>query len=610
MIDLLRLPYLLPLAISIFLAIPKKWNEKTITRLTAGSLIFPAVTTLIIWVTSLSHGNFPFEHKLGSFLIFSHAVPVILWFDKFTVAMLLLTHILGLLVVKYSHGYLHLEKGYQRFFSTTLFFIFGMYVLAMAGTIDLFFAGWEVVGFSSFLLIAFYRAHTRSVLNAWRIYNIYRICDVGLLLSAVIGHIIWHETTKFSFLASLTPESFTSIGGPFVMIMSLLLIFASLGKSAQFPFHNWPSRAMEGPTPSSAIFYGALSIHAGVFLLIRTEPLWRHSLITQIIVGTIGFITLVLSLFQGRVQSNIKGQIAFAITSQIGLMFIELSFGLVNLAMIHLFAHALFRCFQLLVSPSIVANSLIMTNKVVMDRLEKSRKAQVSWLPKSLSNTLYVLSMNDFSMDVSWRGFSFIPWKSHYRIFTIILRYPLFVIPFIFLIVYLAGVNDFLPVSLASVSFFMVLRSILVQHNPLTSVLEFTFGLLLGSLGTYLLNEHFFVSICSYMVSVFPCLLVSIGICYKFRDCDLRNFHALGTNNAFYANAFFVCFLVISGMPVSSAFFGEDMLLVEIIGQSPLMAVITTLSLMMNGLLFVKIYTRIFMGQSQSVRDERFFGVE
>ena len=156
---------------------------------------------------------------------------------------------------------------------------------------------------------------------------------MGLLLGAGLGHVLWKQATTFGEIQALTPAVLNNLPSITVAAISLLLIFAALGKSAQFPFHAWPARAMEGPTPSSAIFYGALSIHAGVFLLIRTEPLWSHLWTTKALVAGIGIITFVLSTFQGKVQSNIKAQLAYASTAQLGVMFFELSIGLTQVAM-------------------------------------------------------------------------------------------------------------------------------------------------------------------------------------------------------------------------------------------------------------------------------------
>jgi NADH-quinone oxidoreductase subunit L len=586
--DNLLMIYLVPLLFSLIFAGPYRFHEKTITRLSTLSLLLPALISIYLIGAAFSHHEFPLEKTLLRFSIFSHSFPVTIWIDKYSIGMLLLTHLLGLIVVKYSHGYLHLEKGYQRFFSTILFFIFGMYIISLAGTIDVFFAGWEIVGLSSFLLIAFYRSHPRSVQNAWRIYNIYRVCDVGLLIGAVMGHLLWHEASRFSVLLKLTSADFAGVHSTGLAVISFMVIFASLGKSAQFPFHSWPARAMEGPTPSSAIFYGALSIHAGVFLLIRTYPIWSHGQASKILVGVIGLLTFIFSTLQEKVQSNIKGQIAFANTANIGLMFIELSFGLVDLVMIHLFCHALYRCFQLLVSPSIVLNSLTINNEIVADRLAKNGK---------VSPTLYVLAMSDFSLDVSWRGLNFLSWKKIYWFFENALKKPLIILPLTAVLSYLIGLKFDLPLLLSFLAVIHSIRALVIDHDAFRSMGEMSLSILLMMGCAYLVDHHNLLGIKTYMFSTGPALLVGTLICAKFKNYDMRNYHALGTLNSAEANTFLVCFMVIAGMPISTAFVGEDILIEELISHSHLMAALMTLCLMVSGLVCVKIYTRLFMGR-------------
>lgn len=612
MLDILVALYVLPLLGCLILCLPYRFQERTITRLTGFCLLVPALTTLFLIVYEGIIGHLPFEHEVLRLILWGHRFDLLIWVDINSILMMGLTHILGLLVVRYSHGYLHLEKGYQRFFSTILFFIFGMYILSLAGTMDLFFAGWEVVGLSSFFLVAFYRSHTRSVANAWRIYNIYRICDVGLLVGAVLGHVLWHEATRFSQIANLTPESLAGIPTSILLFMGLFLVFAAVGKSAQFPFHSWPARAMEGPTPSSAIFYGALSIHAGVFLLVRNYPLWSARWEVKVVIALIGALTFIFSTLQGRVQSNIKGQIAFASTAQIGIMFIELSLGLTNFAMWHLFCHALYRCFQLLVSPSIVFNSMSITNKVTLDRIHQSKKWEYKFLPKRVNATLYTLALSDFAMDTSWRGFGFLPWRRAFKWIETVLARPGYAVPVILFLSPLAnwGTDSVftspksVALMLSSLSLYFSMRALLHHTDAFLSMVDLLISLTIDMLSVYLVDHHFMTGAILYAASVFPAAILGLVICHKYRHMDLRDYHAQGTVHTVHANLYLVSFMVLAGMPVSTAFFGEDVILEDLIARSLPMACFTSLSLMLNGLICVRIYTRIFMGSRSNLRKE------
>jgi NADH:ubiquinone oxidoreductase subunit 5 (subunit L)/multisubunit Na+/H+ antiporter MnhA subunit len=610
MLDGIFFVYLLPLLISLFLCLPQRFSEKTITRLSGLGLLIPAITTMGFLLYEAFSGKLPYESELVSLKLYGHEFKLIAWIDSFTIIMLTLTHTLGLLVIKFSHGYLHLEKGYQRFFSTISFFIFGMYLLSLSGTIDMFFAAWEILGFSSFFLIAFYRSSNRSVTNALRVYNIYRVCDVGLLMGAVLGHVLWHHATKFSEIRAMSPDTLQAIPTPFLIVLSLFLIFASLGKSAQFPFHNWPSKAMEGPTPSSAIFYGSLSIHAGVFLLVRTYPIWSFRWEMKAVVFLIGFITFTLSTIQGRIQSNIKAQIAFATTSQIGLMFIEISLGLLHLAMAHLFCHALYRCFQLLVSSSVVASSLTLNNKVTLDRLTNKKRWELLFLPNGIRNTIYFLALNDFSMDTSWRGFNFLPWRLLYQYLKNILSYPFLVVLFVGVLVIfsetkLMGVYVDSSILLSFMSLFFSLRALFVQQDPFLSLVELTLSLTLDILSIYLGDRNSINGIKIFLISVIPASFFGLYVTYFYRGHNLQDYHAEGSDHPTHANIFLVVFMVLSGMPVSSAFFGEDIIIEELIMHSLFMAFSTTMSLMLNGLICVRIYTKLFMGSRSSLLQKR-----
>jgi NADH:ubiquinone oxidoreductase subunit 5 (subunit L)/multisubunit Na+/H+ antiporter MnhA subunit len=112
---------------------------------------------------------------------------------------------------------------------------------------------------------------------------------------------------------------------------------------------------MEGPTPSSAIFYGSLSIHFGVFLLLRTMPFWEQQPVARFMIGGVGVITAILGYLIAKAQPSIKTQIAYASVSQIGIMFVEVALGLQTLALIHFVGNAFLRTYQLLVSPSVVS---------------------------------------------------------------------------------------------------------------------------------------------------------------------------------------------------------------------------------------------------------------
>jgi len=138
------------------------------------------------------------------------------------------------------------------------------------------------------------------------------------------------------------------------LIVGLLLLVAAAGKSALVPFSGWLPRAMEGPTPSSAIFYGALSVHLGAYLLLRVGPMLEQSPALQWLIIALGSITAVYAGMVGRVQTDVKSALAFASLMQVSIIVVEIGCGLRYLAVIHIVGHASMRSLQLLRAPSLL----------------------------------------------------------------------------------------------------------------------------------------------------------------------------------------------------------------------------------------------------------------
>ena len=135
------------------------------------------------------------------------------------------------------------------------------------------FIGWEIIGLSSFLLIAFYRNRYLPVKNAFKVLSNYRISDVALMMAMWMLHHLTHRNIRFDEFSDVASGNISKSG--MVAFIAGMFLLAAIVKSAQFPFSSWLPRAMEGPTSSSAIFYGSLSVHIGVFLLLRTHPFWE-----------------------------------------------------------------------------------------------------------------------------------------------------------------------------------------------------------------------------------------------------------------------------------------------------------------------------------------------
>jgi NAD(P)H-quinone oxidoreductase subunit 5 len=219
----------------------------------------------------------------------------------------------------------------------------------MGSTFQVIFMGWEFVGITSALLISFFTLRRETIDNALHAFWAYRISDIGLLvgsflLGAAIPGYVFGEMGAHRY--HLPPEV--------AVIIPCLLLFSAMGKSAQFPYSSWLPRAMEGPTSSSAIFYGGLSIHAGVFLLLRMRSELMVPTPVLFAMALVGIVSCVYGVLLSQVQSDVKSALAYASLSQVGIMFVEISMGWNQVAIVHCLGHAFLRTYQILKCSSII----------------------------------------------------------------------------------------------------------------------------------------------------------------------------------------------------------------------------------------------------------------
>ena len=258
------------------------------------------------------------------------------------------TTLLGV-VQHFSYRYLHDDPGNPRFFFLLALFQLGMLLLIGSSHLIGVVGGWELVGVSSALLIAYFHERREPVSNALLAFGSYRVCDVGLLLASAL---LVHALGNPMVLDIGQTASHSSAHAGELQAAALLLVVASLGKSAQLPVSPWLPRAMEGPTPSSAIFYGALSIHAGAYLLVRASPILEGSPLARMSLIVLGATTAVYAGMVGRSDSDVKARLAHASMAQAGVVLAEIGLGLSTLAVWHLGAHACLRTWQILRAPS------------------------------------------------------------------------------------------------------------------------------------------------------------------------------------------------------------------------------------------------------------------
>ncbi len=341
-----------------FLALSLLWlaggtpSERFVARCTAAA--FSLMTAGLAWLTCLmfASGTLSVRVSLGDwFRAGDYQFPLALLADRLSLPMVAMTVILGAITGSFSVRYVHRDPGFFRFFLLLNLFAFGALVAFTAGSIDMLIGGWEIVGVTSVLLIAFFNERPEPARNAVRVFANYRIADIGLLLASFVLH--YGGSTLFTpLLPGEWPDQTSRLSGPQVMLAGFLLLIAASGKSAQGPFAGWLPRAMEGPTPSSSIFYGAVSIHLGAYLLLRFEPVIQAEPAVAFATVAVGILTALMATAAFRVATDAKTSLAFASMTQLGIIFAEIGMGFPRLALLHIVGHAVVRTLQLLRAPS------------------------------------------------------------------------------------------------------------------------------------------------------------------------------------------------------------------------------------------------------------------
>lgn len=578
-----------------------------IAYVTTGLHLAFCLSFTMIWIFN---GQFPLSSN--SYELFkspSYHFAVHFHFDSIAATFLVVGSLVTLLVAVYSRYYMHRESGYKRFFSTILFFYIGYNITVLSGNLETLFVGWEILGISSFLLIAFYRERYLPVKNAVKVFSIYRAGDIGIILAIWMTHIIWHDNFTFFMLkdhslgqGSLGEHSSTGI------LFALMIIVAASAKSAQLPFTSWLPRAMEGPTPSSAIFYGSLSVHLGAFLLLRTFPFWQQMTSIRILVAFIGIATTFISTGVARVQSSVKSQIAYGSASQIGIMFVEIAAGFQTLAIIHFAGNAFLRTYQLLVSPSAVS---YLIREQFYNFSPHHRSIEDSF-PKRMENTLYILCTKEWNLDSILYRYLWNPMKWMGKLLNILsFRLVAFLASALFALWLLLPVfademgYRFLTaktwsIVFATVALMFVLKAFTDRREAHLCWLSASMSQVWIYLAITFNQPHDAARTLMYLGGILVSGLVGYWCLYKLGRAEgriyLDQFHGHAHYHRLLAIVFFLSGLGVAGFPITPTFLGIDILLAEIsVEQFPL-AALSVISFVLIGLAVVRIYARIFLG--------------
>ncbi|NOS90041.1 MAG: hypothetical protein HOP34_16165 [Methylococcaceae bacterium] len=283
--------------------------------------------------------------------------------------------LLLVIVMRFAINYLHREAGFHRFFFLLSLFAAGMLLLVLSGNAVGSFFGWEIAGLCSYGLIAYAYNRPVAASNATRVFITNRIGDTGFILGIALSAIFadslnWQQINT----ADLTTGQATGI--------ALSFSVAAFAKSAQLPFTPWLARAMEGPTPSSAVFYGAVMVHAGVFLVCVLAPVFEQAPLAMAVLVIVGGLTALYSFIVGLTQTDVKSALSFATTGQLGLMFLACGLGFWQWASWHVCAHAVVRGYLMLTAPSLMHNVLDNPIKPIHPKIASLRWAYIASLQR------------------------------------------------------------------------------------------------------------------------------------------------------------------------------------------------------------------------------------
>lgn len=606
--ELLQYFILLPfLGFIISLFLPES-KEKAISWTAFGTVFLQLVGLVIFIIFWIIDGAKDLNLVELSILKTAHYEFFIdFYFDQISAVYLFIGALLTSMITTYSRYYLHREKGYKRFFNTVLFFFFGYNLAILSGNFETLFIGWEIIGISSFLLIAFYRERYLPVKNAFKVFSIYRIGDVGLLLAMWASHHLFHENITFMKLNNyeLVNEHLQnhSIIGIFI---ALCLACAAAAKSAQIPFSSWLPRAMEGPTPSSAIFYGSLSVHLGVFLMLRTFPFWEHQTTMRFAIGLMGLTTSLAASVMARVQSSVKSQVAYSSISQIGIIFIEIALGFETLALIHFAGNAFLRTYQLLVSPSVV--SYLIRDQFY--NFKPREKAIEDSYPKKIEYTLYILALKEFNLE----GFlNMVLWKPLKIIGKSLDFLNIKRIYFLFIPIYLMGfitykfklhlpyqLTNMLPELFAFIGLVFVFKSFSERRSPFLAWILIVMNHFWIALAIVFNDKVSVSEIAYYLAGIIVAGIIGYVALLQLQKLERRILINQYLGHVYehpkFAFFFLLATLGITGFPITTTFIGEDLIFSHIDSNQLFLSFFVASSFVVSGIAGIRIYARLFLG--------------
>jgi NADH-quinone oxidoreductase subunit L len=331
----------------------KRAGKPFVTAVALLGSLAPAV--LGTWAAIRYHAAFPHgdryvDHVYSWIASGKIGAEIAFQLDPLSIVMLMVVTWVGFFIHVYSVGYMHDDDGYWRYFAYLNLFLSEMLVLILGSSYLLMFVGWEGVGLCSYLLIGFYYKTDYAPAAGKKAFIVNRIGDFGFLL-AMFLMFAWFDSVDFADVQHMAAN-----GAPpsLLIAICLLLFLGACGKSAQIPLYVWLPDAMAGPTPVSALIHAATMVTAGVYMVARSNALFRLAPGAMTVVAIIGGLTALFAATIGIRQFDIKKVLAYSTVSQLGFMFIAVGVGAFTAGIFHLITHAFFKACLFLGSGSVI----------------------------------------------------------------------------------------------------------------------------------------------------------------------------------------------------------------------------------------------------------------
>ena len=367
-----------------------RWGHWLGLAASAGSFVVGA----LVFFSVLGHGA---EERARSVAGFSWVpagtfqVDAGLLVDPLSLSFVLLITFVGTLIHLYSVEYMALDVDRRRFFAYLNLFVAAMLLLVLADGYLLLYVGWEGVGLASYLLIGFWNHRIEYAVAAKKAFVVNRVGDFGLSLAIMAMFVSFGSVQFDDVLSGAAGASET-----WLTIIGLLLLLAACGKSAQFPLQSWLGDAMAGPTPVSALIHAATMVTAGVYLVIRSGPIFEGAPAATLAVAVVGAITLLYGAIVGSAKDDIKKALAASTMSQIGYMMLAAGLGPIGyvFAIFHLLTHGFFKAGMFLGAGSVMHG---MNDETDMRRFGGLRSVMlVTWVTFGLG-WLAIIGLPPFS---------------------------------------------------------------------------------------------------------------------------------------------------------------------------------------------------------------------